>query len=166
MGVRVEELLLEQLEEPVPLDEAPREAGLVRKPYAHLYSRARKGIEMFCEHWEALLEGGALDPERLNELRVSINNFNPVIDDLVAAELRELSRRHHEQTGEPLEYGPLTLRRKFGEKASLAPVVERYIGICLKAMRARAQEVGQDPATDADVIRLQEWRKTLDSRAS
>src|SRR5829696_3525646 len=54
-------------EAPVPLDEAPREAGLVRKPYAYLYSRAREGIEMFCDHWEALLEGGALDPERLNE---------------------------------------------------------------------------------------------------
>src|SRR5215207_7484802 len=42
-GVPVEGLL----EEPVPLAEAPEEAGPARKPLARLYDGARKGIETF-----------------------------------------------------------------------------------------------------------------------
>lgn len=161
-GVPVEGLL----EEPVPLAEAPEEAGPARKPRVPLYDDARKGIEMFCDHWEHVLETGDLNRQSLEELRVGINSFNPVVDALVDAELRDLSRRHHEVTGEPLVYGPLALQRKFGDKASLAPAVDRYIGVCLKAMRARAQEAGADPEQDADVISLEERRKTLHSKAS
>ncbi len=145
--------------------EAP-EAGPGRKPFAHLYDGARKGIETFCDHWEHLLETGDLNRDALEELRVGIRSFNPVVDALVAAEFRDLGRRHHEETGEPLEYSPLTLRRKFGGETTLAPAVERYIGVCLKAMRVRAQEVGADPAQDAVVIDLEERRRTLHSRAS
>jgi transcriptional regulator with XRE-family HTH domain len=161
-GVPVEGLL----EEPVPLAEAPEEAGPARKPLAHLYDGARKGIETFCDHWEHLLEVGDLNRQSLEELRIGIDSFNPVVDALAAAELRELSRRHHEVTGEPLEYGPLALHRKFGKEASLAPAVDRYIGVCLKAMRARAREAGADPKQDAVVVTLEEFQKARHSRAS
>jgi transcriptional regulator with XRE-family HTH domain len=161
-GVPVEGLL----EEPVPLAEAPEEAGPARKPLARLYDGARKGIETFCDHWEHLLEVGDLNRQSLEELRIGIDSFNPVVDALAAAELRELSRRHHEVTGEPLEYGPLALHRKFGKEASLAPAVDRYIGVCLKAMRARAREAGADPKQDAVVVTLEEFQKARHSRAS
>jgi transcriptional regulator with XRE-family HTH domain len=161
-GVPVEGLL----EEPVPLAEAPEEAGPARKPLAHLYDGARKGIETFCDHWEHLLEVGDLNRQSLEELRIGIDSFNPVVDALAAAELRELSRRRHEVTGEPLEYGPLALHRKFGKEASLAPAVDRYIGVCLKAMRARAREAGADPKQDAVVVTLEEFQKARHSRAS
>jgi transcriptional regulator with XRE-family HTH domain len=161
-GVPVEGLL----EEPVPLAEAPEEAGPARKPLARLYGGARKGIETFCDHWEHLLEVGDLNRQSLEELRIGIDSFNPVVDALAAAELRELSRRHHEVTGEPLEYGPLALHRKFGKEASLAPAVDRYIGVCLKAMRARAREAGADPKQDAVVVTLEEFQKARHSRAS
>jgi transcriptional regulator with XRE-family HTH domain len=161
-GVPVEGLL----EEPVPLAEAPEEAGPARKPLARLYDGARKGIETFCDHWEHLLEVGDLNRQSLEELRIGIDSFNPVVDALAAAELRELSRRHHEVTGEPLEYGPLALHRKFSKEASLAPAVDRYIGVCLKAMRARAREAGADPKQDAVVVTLEEFQKARHSRAS
>jgi transcriptional regulator with XRE-family HTH domain len=161
-GVPVEGLL----EEPVPLAEAPEEAGPARKPLARLYDGARKGIETFCDHWEHLLEVGDLNRQSLEELRIGIDSFNPVVDALAAAELRELSRGRHEVTGEPLEYGPLALHRKFGKEASLAPAVDRYIGVCLKAMRARAREAGADPKQDAVVVTLEEFQKARHSRAS
>jgi transcriptional regulator with XRE-family HTH domain len=169
LGVSPQELRLPaKTEEPTLAGkaEAPEEAGPARKPRVPLYDDARKGIEMFCDHWEHVLETGDLNRQSLEELRVGINSFNPVVDALVDAELRDLSRRHHEVTGEPLVYGPLALQRKFGDKASLAPAVDRYIGVCLKAMRARAQEAGADPEQDADVISLEERRKTLHSKAS
>jgi hypothetical protein len=148
------------------LAEAPEEAGPARKPLARLYDGARKGIETFCDHWEHLLEVGDLNRQSLEELRIGIDSFNPVVDALAAAELRELSRRRHEVTGEPLEYGPLALHRKFGKEASLAPAVDRYIGVCLKAMRARAREAGADPKQDAVVVTLEEFQKARHSRAS
>ena len=145
--------------------EAPEEAG-PRKLHAHLYNGARKGIETFCDHWERLLEAGDLSRESLEELRVGIRSFNPVVDTLVAAELRDLDQLHHKKTGEPLVYTPLALRRKFGHETVLGPVVERYNGVCLKAMRTRAKEMGADPEQDADVISLEERRKTFRSKAS
>jgi len=170
LGVSVADLVEEPpipLENrPVPLAEAPEEAGPARKPLAHLYDGARKGIETFCDHWEHLLEVGDLNRQSLEELRIGIDSFNPVVDALAAAELRELSRRHHEVTGEPLEYGPLALHRKFGKEASLAPAVDRYIGVCLKAMRARAREAGADPKQDAVIVTLEEFQKARHSMAS
>jgi len=145
--------------------EAPEEAG-PRKLHAHLYNGARKGIETFCDHWERLLEAGDLNRESLEELRVGIRSFNPVVDTLVAVELRDLDQLHHKKTGEPLVYTPLALRRKFGHETVLGPVVERYNGVCLKAMRTRAKEMGADPEQDADVISLEERRKTFRSKAS
>ena len=144
--------------------EAPEEAG-PRKLHAHLYNGARKGIETFCDHWERLLEAGDLNRESLEELRVGIRSFNPVVDTLVAVELRDLDQLHHKKTGEPLVYTPLALRRKFGHETVLGPVVERYNGVCLKAMRTRAKEMGADPEQDADVISLEERRKTFRSKA-
>ncbi len=144
--------------------EAPGEAG-PRKLHAHLYNGARKGIETFCDHWERLLEAGDLNRESLEELRVGIRSFNPVVDTLVAVELRDLDQLHHKKTGEPLVYTPLALRRKFGHETVLGPVVERYNGVCLKAMRTRAKEMGADPEQDADVISLEERRKTFRSKA-
>jgi transcriptional regulator with XRE-family HTH domain len=145
--------------------EAPEEAG-PRKLHAHLYDGARKGIETFCDHWERLLEAGDLSRESLEELRVGIRSFNPVVDTLVAVELRDLGQLHHKKTGAPLVYAPLALRRKFGHETVLGPVVERYNGVCLKAMRTRAKEMGADPEQDADVISLEERRKTFRSKAS
>ena len=144
--------------------EAPGEAG-PSKLHAHLYNGARKGIETFCDHWERLLEAGDLNRESLEELRVGIRSFNPVVDTLVAVELRDLDQLHHKKTGEPLVYTPLALRRKFGHETVLGPVVERYNGVCLKAMRTRAKEMGADPEQDADVISLEERRKTFRSKA-
>ena len=148
----------------LPKADAPEEAG-PRKLHAHLYNGARKGIETFCDHWERLLEAGDLSRESLEELRVGIRSFNPVVDTLVATELRDLDQLHHKKTGEPLVYTPLALRRKFGHETVLGPVVERYNGVCLKAMRTRAKEMGADPEQDADVISLEERRKTFRSKA-
>ena len=168
LGVEISDLVA-RAEELVPLGEAPREAGPVKKPLRHLYDNARRGIETFCDHWERQLGTGELSRQSLEELRVGIDSFNPVIDALVAAELRDLARLHHETTGEPLVNEPLALpaalRRKLRDRATLEPAANRYIGVCLKAMRTRAQEAGADPEQDAAVINLEEFRDTLRSRA-
>jgi transcriptional regulator with XRE-family HTH domain len=164
--VPVDDLLDDALDEAEALGKAQASSeseGLAGKPLAGLYGAARRGIEGFCEKWEERLAAGDLERGELEELRGTIELYNPVIDTLVSAELRELATMLHrrEGSGEEPVYGPVELRRKFSRNASLTDAVDWYLGVCLAAMRARARKVGADPAEDADVISLEEHRKAL-----
>jgi transcriptional regulator with XRE-family HTH domain len=158
----VEPAELRRAKEPVPLDEAPREAGLSEegvpeKPEQERrigidYRACRDALNTICDKWQPILQDAVrldhLDRDTFREFEAWASGLTPFIDGLVQAEMTELGQQYDED-GDPVFYS---------ERSELWPALGRFYDIGLGFNRL-AKRLGVDSADVVPMDKMDELRK-------
>jgi transcriptional regulator with XRE-family HTH domain len=161
LGVEISDLVA-RAEELVPLDEAPREAGLSEegvpeKPEQERrigidYSACRDALNAICDKWQPILQDAVhldrLDRDTFREFEAWASGISPFIDGVVQAEMTELGQQYDED-GDPVFYS---------ERSELWPALGRFYDIGLGFNRL-AKRLGVDSADVVPMDKMDKLRK-------